>query len=283
VPNDAITMLSVARHPAMPGLEAVRGVGVAADIVRHAHAKLVVGCCLAGGRRIVSSAGEWIVSEGEGFIIPPGMAHACGPCGASAHSYLVVAVAPALLAVVGRGASTARQPVRSWRDGDALALLVRLADAICRGDAAASGLFCELAGMLDLRAVALPALHPATLRAKAVIDAAPEQPVSVAALARAAGVSPFHLERLFVRDLGVPLGEYALARRVRLAAAHIGAGEGLAAAALAAGFYDQSHLTRHFRRRMGVSPGKFCQETPQRGREDGGRRNDASSLWVSRP
>lgn len=270
-------MLSVARHPLLPGVDVVHGVGVAADIVRHAHAKLVVGLCLSGGRRIVSGASEWIVAAGEGFVIAPGTPHACGPCAASGHSYLAVAVTPALLAALGRGTGAKAGPVRSWRDGEAVALLVRLADAVCRGDGAAVGLFRALAAVLDLRAAALPALHPATFRAKTIIDAAPDQPLSVAALASTAGVSPFYLERLFVRDLGVPLGEYALSRRVKLAAARIGAGEGLAEAALVAGFYDQSHLTRHFHRRMGVSPGKYRQETPQPGRDG------VSAIRVSRP
>jgi AraC-like DNA-binding protein len=269
--------LSIASHPLLPGVDVVHGASVAADIVRHAHAKLVVGLCLSGGRRIASGASEWIVSQGEGFVIAPGTPHGCGPCAASGHSYLVVAVAPALLAALGRQAGAKADPVRSWRDGEAVALLVRLADAVCRGDGAAVELFRTLVAVLDLRAAALPTLHPATFRAKTLIDVAPEKPLSIVALAKTVGVSPFYLERLFVRDLGVPLGEYSLSRRVKLAAAHIGAGEGLAEAALAAGFYDQSHLTRHFHRRMGVSPGRYRQETPQPGRAG------VSAIRVSRP
>lgn len=261
MPHD--TILSVARHPTEPGLEAVRGVGVAADIGRHAHAGLVVGLCLAGGRRIVSGGGEWIVPPGGGFIIPPGLPHACSPasssCGGAGHSYLVLVVAPMLCQAVRRADPALAGSLRCFRQRDAAALVVRLAEAIAQGDEQALPLFHFLAEVLDLRVTSAPVPHPATLRAKAAIDAAPERPHPVAALARLAGVSPFHLERLFVRDLGVPLGEYALGRRVRLAAARIGAGVPLAEAALAAGFYDQSHLTRHFRRRMGVPPGRYSE------------------------
>jgi len=250
-------VLEVFRHPALPGLEAVYGAGVAADIARHAHRKLVVGLCLSGGRRIVSAGGQILAGPGEGFCIPPGAAHACGPAGASGHSYLALAVDPALLAP-GRRQPSPRLPApRCWRDAGAAALCRLLAGAVARGDGCAPDLLRELADRLDVQAPPPPRPHPATLRAMAVIDAAPQAAPPLADLARLAGVSPFHLERLFARNLGVPPGEYALARRVALAAARIAAGDGLAEAALAAGFYDQSHLTRHFRRRMGVTPGGY--------------------------
>jgi AraC-like DNA-binding protein len=238
-------------------LEAVRGVGVAADIVRHAHARLVVGLCLAGGRRIVSGGAAWTVPEGVGFVIAPGVVHACGPCRGTGHSYLALAVDAGLFEASRRTSVGAVGEPWLWHDRAAARLLVRLAEAVSGGEGGVLELFQALVESLDLRVASVSGLHPATRRAKAAIDAAPQEALSVAALAAAAGVSPFYLERLFVRDLGVPLGEYALARRVKLAAARIGAGDPLAEAALASGFFDQSHLTRHFRRRMGVPPGKY--------------------------
>lgn len=272
----AVGQLRVSRHPALAGLEAVCGVGVAADIVRHAHGSLVVGVCLDGGRRIVAGGGQWLAGPGMGFVIPPGVAHACAPLDAGGHSYVVLSAAPSCFAQARRLGLDGEVWPRLWHDGGAATLVLAVAEAVAQGDPCALAAFADLARRLDLRPGTCIPLHPATLRAKAVIDAAPDQSVRVAELARLAGVSPFHLERLFVRDLGVPLGEYALSRRVSLAAAHIRAGEGLAQAALAAGFYDQSHLNRHFRRRMGVPPGQYVavppgnRLAPARTGEDGG-------------
>lgn len=248
--------LAIIRRPDRPGIEAVRGTGVAADIVRHAHAKLIVGLCRAGGRRIASGGGVWDAGPGEGFVIPPGVAHACSPLGAGGHDYLVLAVAPALLAPARRVEAGPVWP-RLWRDAVAAALLVRLVDALAAGRETVFSHLAALAEALDLCAGPLPPLHPATAAAKALVDAAADVPVTLAELAREAGVGPFRLERLFRRELGVSPGEYVLSRRVALAAARIDAGQPLAEAALAAGFYDQSHLCRHFRRRMGVSPGRY--------------------------
>ncbi len=249
--------LEIFAHPALSGLHVVRGAGVTADIARHAHRKLLVGLCLSGGRSIVSADGERRVGEGQGFIIAPGVVHACRPAGTTGHAYLVLAVDPALLADAGPGPASPPPEPRAFDDRNAAALLIALDEAVSLGRENALPLLLALARRLDIRAAPPPRPHPATLLAMAAIDAAPQEAHTLAGLSRLAGVSPFHLERLFLRDLGVPIGEYALARRVALAAARIEAGEPLAEAALAAGFYDQSHLTRHFRRRMGVTPGSY--------------------------
>lgn len=258
--------LWVIRHPAVPGLAAVRGEGVATDIVRHAHAKTVVGLCLSGGRRIEAGGGRWCVAPGQGFVIPGGVAHACAPWGASEHAYVALAAAPQCFPAC-PGVSDVPEVLGApavwpsvWEDGKAAALLLRAVAALAAGQVAARVRFAALCKRLRLRPAPLPPLDPAVRAAMAVVDAAPDAPVTLADLAEAAGVSPFRLERLFTRDLGVPPGEYVLSRRVAGAAARIEAGAGLADAALASGFCDQSHLTRHFRRRMGVPPGKYMVE-----------------------
>ena len=77
-------------------------------------------------------------------------------------------------------------------------------------------------------------------------------------LARAANMSPFHLARLFTRQYGLPPHAYLTQRRLELARDMLLAspdGPGLAETAQATGFSDQSHMTRLFRRRFGVTPG----------------------------
>ena len=56
---------------------------------------------------------------------------------------------------------------------------------------------------------------------------------------------------------GVPPHPYLTGRRVELARRLLLAGQRPAEAAVAAGFYDQAHLTRHFRRYLGVSPARY--------------------------
>jgi AraC family transcriptional regulator len=65
-----------------------------------------------------------------------------------------------------------------------------------------------------------------------------------------------HLSRLFRRCYGASVTEYAQAHSVRRALASLAQPQlALSDVALAAGFYDQSHLNRVFRRITGRTPG----------------------------
>lgn len=81
--------------------------------------------------------------------------------------------------------------------------------------------------------------------------------ISLADIAAAARMSPFHFTRLFKRAIGVAPYQYLIQMRVASARALITAGGGgysLAEIATSVGFADQSHLTRHFKRVLGVTP-----------------------------
>ncbi|WP_432946190.1 AraC family transcriptional regulator [Kribbella sp. CA-253562] len=68
---------------------------------------------------------------------------------------------------------------------------------------------------------------------------------------------PAHLVRAFSREYGMPPHRYLTGRRVDLARRYLLEGRPAAEVAGLAGFYDQSHLTRHFRRMLGVTPSRF--------------------------
>lgn len=93
------------------------------------------------------------------------------------------------------------------------------------------------------------------------IDDAPDEPVSVAALARCAGVSPTHLTRRFRAAYGLSVTAYRTHRRIQQAAQRLaGPGSSLADVATDCGFHDQSHFTHHFRRLTGTTPGAWRRE-----------------------
>lgn len=94
------------------------------------------------------------------------------------------------------------------------------------------------------------------------LDDQPETDVSLEDLARLGGVSVFHLIRQFQSCFGLPPHAYQIQARIRLAKQLIRAGEPLAGAAVQAGFHDQSHLSRHFKKTLGVTPGQFARFHP---------------------
>ncbi|MGF6790561.1 AraC family transcriptional regulator [Paraburkholderia sp. 35.1] len=83
------------------------------------------------------------------------------------------------------------------------------------------------------------------------------EPVTLAEVAKAAGLSPFHAARLFTQSTGLPPHAWRNQVRLQRALAPLRAGVPVTDVAAASGFTDQSHFTRHFRRMFGVPPGQW--------------------------
>jgi AraC-like DNA-binding protein len=89
------------------------------------------------------------------------------------------------------------------------------------------------------------------------------QRLSLAGIGRAVHYSPYHLARLFRREVGEPIHRYQ--NRLRLGAAldRLAAGEDdLTELAFDLGFSSHSHFTTAFRRQFGVSPSDFRRSLP---------------------
>jgi AraC-like DNA-binding protein len=89
------------------------------------------------------------------------------------------------------------------------------------------------------------------------IDSHFDRPVSLRDLADLTGASPFHLLRSFNRQIGLPPAAYQNQLRIEQAKRLLRTGHGIADTAAAVGFSDQSHLTRHFQRIVGTTPGRY--------------------------
>ena len=87
--------------------------------------------------------------------------------------------------------------------------------------------------------------------------------LEIAEIAEIAGVDSTTLARTFRSHFHVPLGTYQRELRLDWAAGELRHSDTpLSMIALRAGFYDQSHLTRHFRRHFGRTPGAYRREHP---------------------
>jgi AraC-like DNA-binding protein len=101
-------------------------------------------------------------------------------------------------------------------------------------------------------------------------------PVLLDQLARAAGMGKFRFASLFTRHLGCPPHRYLMHLRVAYAKELLAQGERPGKVAYEAGFCDQSHLNRWFRRLVGSSPGAFRERCCEAAGTHDGR---ASILW----
>jgi AraC-like DNA-binding protein len=82
--------------------------------------------------------------------------------------------------------------------------------------------------------------------------------VTLDELAGAAGVSRHRLSRLFGAAYGMPPHRFQLACRIGAARRLLEQGVPVAEVALEAGFVDQSHLHRHFRKTLGMTPARYA-------------------------
>ena len=102
---------------------------------------------------------------------------------------------------------------------------------------------------------------PSRAAAHGLRDLLEEHVVTGLPLATAAATLHFdaaHLVRSFRQEYGMSPHQYLISRRVDLARRLILAGEPLRAVAAGSGFHDQPHLNRHFKRILGVTPGRFA-------------------------
>jgi transcriptional regulator GlxA family with amidase domain len=81
--------------------------------------------------------------------------------------------------------------------------------------------------------------------------------LSLAELAELAGLSIWRFATVFRQQVGMSPHRYICKLRVERAQTLIRAGMAPATAASEAGFYDQSHLSRHFKTLCGMTPGQY--------------------------
>jgi AraC family transcriptional regulator len=152
----------------------------------------------------------------------------------------------------------------------------RLAGELRAEDAAAplaaEGFALELlaATTRETRAERTHARPPAWLRAaEELLRARLADRIGLAELAETVGVHPAYLARAFRAHYGLSVGEYGRRLRLAWAAAELAGSETpLAEIASSAGFADQSHFTRVFRRHVGTTPARYRAQARSRAFQD---------------
>lgn len=81
--------------------------------------------------------------------------------------------------------------------------------------------------------------------------------VSLKQLSQITHLSPFHLTRVFCREVGLPPHAYLTQLRVVQAKKLLSQNWEISQVAVETGFTHQSHLNRHFKRIMGVTPRQY--------------------------
>jgi len=261
-------------------VEVLRATYQSQTFTRHSHDTYTLGLVLGGAGTFWCRGAERFACKGDVVVIPPGEVHT-GSVGSGVESLSYLAVyLPAGLAALhadAAGIPGAEPPEFGslvFRDPSVRRAYQALDRAIRSGhdDAAAQEAMCVAITELIRRNADrhLPNVtsdsklgilrEPRVVRIvrDALEDSyAKADETSLDALARLAGVTPFRVIRAFRAATGLAPHQYLIQVRVERARQFLAEGSVPSLAALRTGFVDQSHLTYHFKKHLGITPGKY--------------------------
>lgn len=240
---------------------------------RHWHDSFGIGLIESGGQRSASGRGPVEGLAGDIITVNPGEVHDGHALGDQPRRWSMIYLPPELLRdgceLADSGAELVRPVLQDSALTFSLRLLLQRVDVATAmtGDAVthlacdeALAQFCRslrrhCSAGVRLESETTDAAAIERVRSRLADD--PQHTPTLAELAQDAGLSRFQLLRRFSRRHGLPPHAWLLQVRIHRARRHIAAGDSLADAAAAAGFADQSHMTRAFSRHCGYTPGAW--------------------------
>ena len=231
----------------------------------HRHETYGVGLTLWGAQSFHYRGALRTSRAGQVMVIHPDEAHD-GHAGVErGFAYRMLYVDPAAVSAALDGANPPFVP-EVVADDEALADLLREAFADFPQPLeplAQDALIGRLAELLAARGDGAkprpsPTARQAVARAREFLAAEAHRTVSSEELEKVSGLDRFALARHFRSTFGTSPHRFQVGRRLAQAQQLIAQGTALSEVAAAAGFADQSHLTRHFSARYGLPPGRWA-------------------------
>jgi AraC-like DNA-binding protein len=262
------------RHTAVDGVDLLRARFVTHRYGRHAHETYTFGVIEAGVEEFEYAGTMFRAGPGAVALLDPDVVHTGQAGTPKGWTYRVlypqVSVITDVAAELGWPAGTPRFPQTVLDDPTTAALVRSAHQAAEYADnlASATLLRIALAGLLRGHAAGGPAARPRPARrAPAAVGATRDvlherlaDPPTLAELAAMTELSQFALLRAFRAETGLPPHAYLNQQRVRRARTLLDSGLSAADVAAQVGFADQAHLTRHFKRVVGVPPAAYQRE-----------------------
>jgi AraC-like DNA-binding protein len=237
---------------------------------RHWHDYYVIGLVEDGAQSFWCRRANYITPRGGLILLNPGEAHTGQAAGAAGFAYRAlyptIAHMAQVMAEFGRPEQLPQFPsVRI----DAADLAVTVRDFHTALNPATPplerqsywlALLTTLVARYGANPLHLPAAGSeprAVARARALLEQRYAERITLPLVAAEAGLSPFHLIRVFRRATGVPPHAYLESIRIQHAQRLLAQGIAPAQVAYDVGFSSQSHFTSRFHRVIGVTPGRY--------------------------
>ena len=261
--------IDVVRLPHMAGVELQVGTAVTRTVPRHWHDEYHLSAHTGGCGQLCYAGTTYANPVGSLNLVAPGEIHSNAVRTPEGCDFLAMNFEPGLFRQAARALGCATDPAFSHPttdDRETFQRFVRLhhlltgsAEPLEQESAVQAFLASLLQRHTRSRAVSKPLGRErrAVRRVREYLAENYARQVRLSELASLTKLSPFHLARVFTREVGIP--PHAFLKQVRLAHAKALLRKRLPIARVAAetGFADQSHLTRAFRELVGISPGAY--------------------------
>ncbi len=255
----------------LDGLELLRATYITHEFARHTHLEFMVGVIEQGACSFYYRGDIHLAPAGSIVLINPGEAHDGSGGEAGSLTYRTFYPAEGLLQqvaseVAGKqwgipyfsGPVVQNQPLSLLLQR--LHLILERSTSTLERESAFLWTFAQLLSCHAERRPISPASgreHFAIRRALDYLEVHHADNLSLTALATLVDLSPYHFLRVFRTRLGLPPHAYLVQLRVAAAKRLLALGMPISQAAIEVGFADQSHLSRHFKRLVGVTPGQY--------------------------
>ena len=258
--------------PELRGIEALHAHFIRHRYSRHAHDYFVIALVEYGAASCWYRGSQHVASAGQVFVLNPNEPHTGDPALPEGYIYRVfyprVEYLDRVAADVGSSRNVGFFRECSLQDRRLTTLLSIFHRRLAQQ---ASAVECE---SLLLNALAhlvtqhadpkvtprfVGSENPAVKTARDYMETHFAEDVSLSRLAQLVSLSPYYFAHAFERQTGLPPHAYLETVRVRKVREFLDQGQTVVAAALSAGYVDQSHLTHRFKRFLGITPGHYLQ------------------------
>jgi AraC-like DNA-binding protein len=252
-------------------MECMEATFITHEFAPHSHDTFSIGAIEAGCQVAMIRGEREYTGPGALYLINPGETHDGQPRGESGYRYRMIYPDTGLFTEIleeatGRAfhgtPSFSRQLLTDPQLADAFHRAHRKLDDGSSELESEESMYSVLSAMFARYGSAI--IVPRDLsepigvrRARDYIDANYIEEIGLETLARQAGLSRAHLIRAFRKHYFITPHAYQTDLRIRYARHLLRSGSTPADTAVACGFADQAHLTRHFKARVGLTPGQF--------------------------
>jgi AraC-like DNA-binding protein len=258
-------------QPFLDGISFIRATYIEHTFPRHTHDYFAIGVIEEGYQQFMLGRHFYRTPQGGMFIINPGEVHTGESATRNGFTYRTFYPSLSMLEAISQEVTEKSHQLSLFTspvidDPELVHLFLRMHHTLelpLSALEAESCLHTTLAQLVIRQAPSHPSPHPLgnerqeVARTRAYLDEHYCENITLQQLAAYARLSPFYLNRVFRKEVGMPPYAYLENRRIQHAQQLLLADYPISEVTFQTGFSSQSHFTTSFKRYLGVPPAQY--------------------------